>query len=73
VEIIKGAALTPEAERLLANFEVLAEAPGGIKRLRELILGLAVRGKLVHQDPRESPTTRTIDTSPSSADISRRA
>ena len=49
-EVIRSAALTPEAERLLANFEVLAEAPGGIKRLRELILGLAVQGKLVPQD-----------------------
>lgn len=36
---------------LLANFEVLAEAPNGIQRLRELVLELAVRGKLVEQDP----------------------
>ena len=32
------------------NFEVIAEAPGGVQRLRELILDLAVRGKLVPQD-----------------------
>jgi type I restriction enzyme S subunit len=31
---------------LLANFEVLAEAPNGIDRIREVILGLAVQGKL---------------------------
>jgi type I restriction enzyme S subunit len=42
--------LTPGAERLLANFELLADAPGGIKRLRDLILTLAVRAKLVPQD-----------------------
>ena len=35
----------------LANFEVLAEAPNGIQRLRELVLELAMRGKLVQQDP----------------------
>ena len=36
---------------LLTNFEVLAEAPNGVQRLRELVLNLAVRGKLVEQDP----------------------
>lgn len=38
---------------LLANFETLAEAPKGIQRLRELVLELAVRGKLVEQDPKD--------------------
>ena len=36
---------------LLANFEIMAEAPNGIPRLRELMLELAVRGKLVEQNP----------------------
>src|SRR5438445_11697321 len=40
---------------LLAAFEVLAEAPEGIARLRELVLQLAVRGKLVPQDPNDEP------------------
>lgn len=40
---------------LLANFETLAEAPNGIQRLRELVLELAVRGKLVEQDPTDEP------------------
>jgi type I restriction enzyme S subunit len=31
------------------NFETIANAPGGIIRLRELILDLAVRGKLIDQ------------------------
>lgn len=35
------------ADTLLENFEILAEAPGGINQIRELILNLAVRGKLV--------------------------
>ncbi|MEL6491100.1 MAG: restriction endonuclease subunit S [Cyanobacteria bacterium J06621_3] len=39
------------------NFDTLAEAPGGIARLRELILDMAVRGKLVPQDPKD-PTAK---------------
>ena len=40
---------------LLDHFELLAEAPGGVARLRELVLHLAVRGKLVPQDPADEP------------------
>ncbi|MDD2846402.1 MAG: restriction endonuclease subunit S [Rhodoferax sp.] len=40
---------------LLSHLNLLATAPGGVKRLRELILTLAVQGKLVPQDPRELP------------------
>ena len=40
---------------LLAAFETLVEAPDGIARLRELVLQLAVRGKLVPQDPNDVP------------------
>ena len=43
---------------LLANFEVLAEAPNGIQRLRELVLELAVRGKLVERKRTEWATCR---------------
>ena len=35
---------------LTDNLPLLAGAPNGIKKLRELILELAVRGKLVEQD-----------------------
>ena len=37
------------AERLLAHFERISEAPDAITRLRRFILDLAVRGKLVEQ------------------------
>ncbi|MCS5693829.1 restriction endonuclease subunit S [Cyanobium sp. FGCU-6] len=43
------------AERLLAHFEQISEAPDAIARLRRFILDLAVRGKLVEQDPEDEP------------------
>jgi type I restriction enzyme S subunit len=36
-----------KADTLLDNFEVLADAPGGIDRLREIVLLLAVQGRLL--------------------------
>jgi len=44
-----------KADTFLKQFEQLAEAPDGITKLRELILQLAVRGKLVEQDPNDEP------------------
>jgi type I restriction enzyme S subunit len=43
------------ADRLLALFETISEAPDAIARLRRFILDLAVRGKLVEQDPGDEP------------------
>jgi type I restriction enzyme S subunit len=40
---------------LTDNLPLLAGAPTGIKKLRELIIELAVRGKLVPQDPSDEP------------------
>ena len=43
------------------NFEVIAEAENGIQRLRDLILDLAIRGKLVPQyDSEEPPSLENI-------------
>lgn len=36
---------------LVQHLDLIAQAPGGVARLRELILTLAVQGKLVPQDP----------------------
>jgi type I restriction enzyme S subunit len=40
---------------LLSNLNLLAQAPNGVARLRELILTLAVQGKLVPQHPQDEP------------------
>jgi type I restriction enzyme S subunit len=47
-------------ETFLANFGHLAEAPNGIPKLRELILQLAVRGKLVPQDSNDEPASELL-------------
>lgn len=41
------------AEQLLDHFERISEAPDAIPRLRRFILNLAVRAKLVEQDPND--------------------
>ncbi len=48
-------------DMLFGNFEMLADAPNGIPKLRERILHLAVQGKLVAQDPNEEPAIALIE------------
>jgi type I restriction enzyme, S subunit len=47
-------------ERLLQHFERISEAPDAILRLRRFILDLAVRGKLVEQDPNDEPASELL-------------
>jgi type I restriction enzyme S subunit len=45
---------------LLKHYERIAEAPDAIARLRRFILDLAVRGKLVEQDPKDEPASELL-------------
>ena len=48
------------ADRLLTHYERIADAPDAIVRLRRFILDLAVRGKLVGQDPNDEPASELL-------------
>jgi type I restriction enzyme S subunit len=50
--------MTPEL--LLQHFNRISEAPDAIPRLRRFILDLAVRGKLVEQDPSDEPASELL-------------
>jgi type I restriction enzyme, S subunit len=45
---------------LVRHFDLIARAPGGVARLRELILTLAVQGKLAPQDPSDEPASELL-------------
>ena len=48
------------ADWLLAHYERIADAPDAIARLRRFILNLAVRGKLVKQNPNDEPASELL-------------
>ena len=48
------------AERLLAHYERIAEARDAIPQLRRFVLDLAVRGKMVPQDPNDEPASELL-------------
>lgn len=48
------------ADLLLAHFDRISDAPGAVPRLRRFILDLAVRGKLVEQDPKDEPASKLL-------------
>jgi type I restriction enzyme S subunit len=45
---------------LVRHFDLIAQAPGGVALLRELILTLAVQGKLVPQDTSDEPAIELL-------------
>lgn len=49
-----------KTEKLLDYFERVADSPDSIVRLRRFILDLAVRGKLVDQDPNDEPASELL-------------
>lgn len=48
------------AQLLEQHFDTAFAAPGGIKKLRELILTLAMQGRLVAQDPNDPPARKLL-------------
>lgn len=48
------------ASQLLSHFDRISAAPDAIPRLRRFILDLAVRGKLVEQDPKDEPAAKLL-------------
>ena len=48
------------ADRLLGHYEQIADAPDAVQRLRRFILDLAVRGKLVEQNPADEPASALL-------------
>ena len=48
------------AAQLLQHFDRVSEAPNAIPRLRRFILDLAVRGKLVEQNPNDEPASELL-------------
>lgn len=48
-------------ETFFEKFELFAEAPNSVERMRELILELAVRGKLIEQEDHLSPAIESLD------------
>jgi type I restriction enzyme S subunit len=42
-------------ETFFQNFELLTDAPNAVTKLREIVLQLAVRGKLVPQNSNDEP------------------
>ena len=51
------------AQRLLAYYERITDSPAAIPRLRRFILELAVRGKLIEQDPNDEPAVELLNRS----------
>ena len=52
---------TPGLKPFFDNLESFVELPEGVKKLREMVLGLAVRGKLVPQDSSDESATQLLE------------
>ena len=51
---------TETAALLETHFEIAFDSPKGVQKLRELILMLAMQGKLVPQDPNDEPASELL-------------
>src|SRR6266511_1075964 len=50
-----------DRKQLLQHFETLAETPDAVEKLRKLVLDLAIRGRLVPQNPKDEPALRLVE------------
>src|SRR5438034_11131273 len=48
------------AAKVFDHFDRISDAPDAIPRLRRFVLDLAVRGKLVEQDPNDEPASELL-------------
>lgn len=48
-------------ETFFEKFELFADAPGAVGKMRELVLSLALQGKLVSQDPDDEPAEELLE------------
>ena len=46
--------------QLVEYFDRMSDAPGAVSRVRRFILDLAVRGKLIEQDPQDEPASELL-------------
>lgn len=51
------------SEIFFAKFDELAETPGAVAKMRNLVLGLAIQGKIVAQDPADSALDEDVQSS----------
>lgn len=49
-------------ETFFDKFDLFADAPDAVVKMRELVLQLAVRGELVPQDARDEPASKALET-----------
>jgi type I restriction enzyme S subunit len=49
-----------DAQTFLDNFATIADAPGGVQRLRELVLRLALQGRLVAPEETDEPVSSLV-------------
>lgn len=47
-------------ETVFEKFDLFVDAPNAVAKMRELVLSLAVQGKLVPQDPEDDPASNLI-------------
>jgi len=47
-------------EWFFEKFALIADAPGAVARMRELVLQMAIQGRLVQQDPTDEPANATL-------------